>query len=89
MSNLATRILRQLNACRHAMLECEIQRFYAAYRISDIDRAVKQLRTAKLITWTSCGWLITDVGVIMATGGRRMTFERPRAHPHCINGGPG
>lgn len=76
MANLPTRLLRLLNQRRHALLECELQQAFPAFRISDIDRAVRQLKGAKLVAWTSCGWLITDPGIIMATGGGRMTFER-------------
>lgn len=77
MANLPTRILRMLNERRHAHLECDIQEVFPAFRIKDIDRAVQQLKTAKLIAWTVCGWLITEPGIIMATGGNRLHFEMP------------
>lgn len=76
MANLPTRILRLFNTRRHALLQHEIEAAFPAFRASDIERAVAQLVNAKLIVWTSQGHLITEAGIIMATGGRRMRFER-------------
>ena len=49
---------------------------FPAFRACDIERALSQLSGAKLIRWTSQGHLITEAGIVMATGGRRMSFER-------------
>lgn len=74
--NLPTRLLRLLNTRRHAMLEGEMNQHFPVYRIADIDRAVHQLQAAKLVAWTTQGWLITPAGIVMATGGNRMMFDR-------------
>lgn len=76
MANLPTRILRLLNTRRHALLQYEVEEAFPAFRASDIERALAQLTTAGLIIWTSQGHLITEAGIVMATGGRRMSFER-------------
>lgn len=76
MANLPTRLLRLLNTRRHALLDSELADAFPAFRGSDIDRATEQLKRAALVRWTSQGWLITEAGIVMATGGRRMTFER-------------
>jgi len=76
VANLPTRILRLFNTRRHALMQYELEAAFPAFRPRDIERAVAQLVTAKLIVWTSQGHLITEAGIIMATGGRRMRFER-------------
>ena len=74
--NTPTRVLAACHRCCHALLLCEIQQLVMTKDPAAIGRAIEVLKRAKLITWTTQGWLITEAGKTFSRTGNRLSFER-------------